>query len=91
MLSRNAERNGIELRFNGKPADATRDAMKARGFRWLPGKPGQPWAARYSEEAWVLATALAEGRPVNIVPMPVPPVPDTPAAKVAGDDLPDLW
>lgn len=57
----NAERNGVELRFNGKPDDATRLAMKQRGFHWLPGQPGQPWAAKYSEEIWLFANSLASG------------------------------
>lgn len=80
VLSRNAERNGIELRFNGKPDDATRAGLKANGFRWLPGQTGQPWAARYSEEALVFATSLAEGAPAApLVPIrvmnPSPPTP----------------
>lgn len=68
-LTRNEKRNGIELRFNGKPSEAVRDSMKAHGFRWLPSQPGQPWAARYSEEAWVFATSLAEARSTTTHPV----------------------
>lgn len=77
-LKRNEDRNGIELRFDGKPDDTTRDAMKSQGFRWCPGQPGQPWVAKYSEENWVFAMSLSEGRGV---PVPQPgEVPETPAA-----------
>jgi hypothetical protein len=68
VLSRNEPRNGIELRFPGKPDDATRDALKAHGFRWAPGQPDKPWIAKYTEERWVFATALSEGT----TPTPIP-------------------
>ena len=72
-LTRNEERNGIELRFDGKPDDATRAAMKAHGFRWCPGQPGKPWVAKYSEENWVFAHSLAEG---HGIPAPEPGEPE---------------
>jgi hypothetical protein len=59
VLTRNQEKNGIELRFNGKPDDVTRERMKAAGFRCYFKQPGIPWCAKYSEEAWVFATNLA--------------------------------
>lgn len=67
-ITRNAEKDGIELRFNGKPDDATREAMKARGWRWYPGQPGQPWAHKYNEEDWIFAQSLATGS--QFTPMP---------------------
>ncbi len=69
-VTRNAARDGIELRFNGKPDDATRLAMKKRGWRWLPSQPGQPWAVKYHEEEWIFAQSLATGSPFT-------PMPDT--------------
>jgi hypothetical protein len=71
VVSHNAERNGIELRFDGKPGDATRESLKAHGWRWLPGQPGQPWAVRYSEEEWLFANHLANGDAYT--PMPAAP------------------
>lgn len=78
VLSRNAERNGIELRFNGKPDDETIAALKGHGFRWAPGQEGQPWWVRYSEERWVFANRLAEGGGIQ------PTTPDKPEATPAG-------
>lgn len=72
-ISRNDEKDGIELRFNGKPNDAIRLQMKAHGFRWLPGKPGQPWAAKYTEERWIFAQHVANGS--QYTPMPEDPQP----------------
>ena len=80
-LSRNARRNGIELRFDGKPDDATRDSLKARGWRWLPSQPGQPWAVRYSEEEFLFANHLATGDAYT--PMPVPPAEPPPPVKTS--------
>jgi hypothetical protein len=73
-LTRNQERDGIELRFNGKPDDVTRATLKERGFRWLPGQPGQPWAVKYSEEAWIFAHSLADG--TAYTPMPETEAPE---------------
>ena len=99
VLSRNAEREGIELRFNGKPDETTRATLKQHGFRWLPGQPGQPWAVKYSEEAWVFAHSLAEGttpapmpqtpgpEPANVTPMPAAPLGETRVRKIT---LPDF-
>lgn len=74
-LSRNEERNGIELRFDGKPDEQIRLAMKGHGFRWLPSQPGQPWAVKYSEEAWIFAMGLANGVPS--APMPTASAPSS--------------
>ncbi len=77
VLTRNAERDGIELRFNGKPDDATRESMKARNWRWLPGQPGQPWAKKYTEEEYLFAQSLATGS--AFTPMPAMPEDATPS------------
>lgn len=85
VLSRNEERNGIELRFNGKPDPDTHGQLLAHKWKWSPGQPGQPWYCKYTEEQWVFAHGLAEGTtpapmpeespqetPANVTPMPVP-------------------
>lgn len=63
VMTRNHDRNGIELRFNGKPDDHTRQQLKAHGFRWGPSLPGKPWYARYTEERLTFATQIAGNRP----------------------------
>ncbi len=80
VMTRNEQHQGIELRFNGKPDDATREAMKAHGFRWLPRQEGQPWAAKYSEERWVFATEISEQTAETIV---------RPLSQAAASELPD--
>jgi hypothetical protein len=92
-ITRNDEKNGIELRFNGKPDDATRDSMKAQGFRWLPRQAGQPWAAKYTEERWLYAQHLATGSAYT--PMPESPTseatpPITPDPRVRKIEVPDF-
>ena len=69
-LTRNTERDGIELRFNGKPDEATLTALKARNWRWLPSQPGQPWAKKYTEEEYLFAQGMATGS--AFTPMPEP-------------------
>lgn len=44
----NAEFDGIEIYFTAKPSQATRDALKAVGYRWHSGK--KCWYAKRSEE-----------------------------------------
>lgn len=68
VLSRNEPRNGIELRFNGKPDDATRQELTARGWKWSPVQPGQPWYVRYSEENWLYANHLSNGSDYTAMP-----------------------
>lgn len=80
VMRRNEQHQGIELRFNGKPDDATREAMKAHGFRWLPRQEGQPWAAKYTEERWVFATEISEQTAETIV---------RPLSHAAASELPD--
>lgn len=52
-ISRNEDRDGIELRFTEKPAGAARDELKARGWRW--NRRDACWYIRHSDEelAWV--------------------------------------
>lgn len=44
----NTECNGIEVYFNNKPSQATRDALKAAGYRWHSVK--KCWYAKRTEE-----------------------------------------
>lgn len=89
-IGRNAEKDGIELRFNGKPDDATRASLKAHGFRWCPGQPGQPWAAKYTEERWIFANHLATGSAYTPMPEPETSPETTPQnAPQASPHVPD--
>lgn len=72
VLTYNKERNGIELRFNGKPDEATRISLKSMGFRWLPGQPGQPWAVRHNAAALAFAESLAAGSECHSIRPQVP-------------------
>ena len=66
-LKRNARHNGIELYFDGKPDDETREAMKSHGFRWGAGIKGKPWYARYTEERMTMACKLAKVEASEVV------------------------
>ncbi len=87
-VTRNEEKGGIELRFNGKPDDVTRDAMKARKWRWCPGQPGQPWVVKSSEEEWLFAQSLATGS--AFTPMPDTPEPETRDQKPESSENPPI-
>lgn len=83
----NEEKNGIEIYFDAKPADAIRDELKAAGFRWGRGY----WWAKDTDERRALAERLTGGEVVAAV------CGDAPAAVEVSDgfgDLPDvrfLW
>ena len=55
----NQELNGIELSFEGKPAEEIREAMKAAGFRWHRMK--KLWYAKNTTERMALAEKLSGG------------------------------
>ena len=55
----NQELNGIELSFEGKPAEEIREAMKAAGFRWHRMK--KLWYAKNTTERLALAEELSGG------------------------------
>lgn len=59
-IARNATFNSIEITFDGKPAAAVRDALKALKFRWHSVK--KVWYG-YSDEATV--KAAIDGKPVK--------------------------
>jgi hypothetical protein len=58
-VTRNEERNGVEIRFPRKPADALLADLKAHGWRW--SRFAACWYNRHSPEAVAYADALAAG------------------------------
>lgn len=52
----NNEKNGIELRFDGKPDQATLDILKANGFRW--SKYQKMWYAKINDSRMELANNM---------------------------------
>ena len=56
----NAERNGVEIRFDSKPAAAILEAIKAAGYRWSRSR--RLWWAKQSPKALETAQAITEGR-----------------------------
>ena len=61
----NNEKNGIEIRFGGKPAVEIIESLKANGFRWS-GKQ-KMWYAKQSTETMAFANSLNEGEPISSV------------------------
>lgn len=59
-LKRNAEHNGIELIFDGKPDTSIRTALKANGFRWHGVK--KLWYAKETETRLNFAYQLAQNK-----------------------------
>ena len=47
-IAENAERQGLEVRFSGRPDDDTRAILKQSGFKWH--RAGRYWYARQSGE-----------------------------------------
>ena len=56
----NAEKNGVEIRFDSKPAAEILEAIKAAGYRWSRAR--RLWWAKQSPKALEAAQAVAEGR-----------------------------
>lgn len=55
----NEEKNGIELRFDGKPSEETRTQLKANGFRW--SRPQKMWYAKDTDERRAFVSGLNGG------------------------------
>jgi hypothetical protein len=55
-LIHNNEKNGIELKFNGKPSEGTRELLKENGFRW--SKFSKVWYIKQSEKALLFAESF---------------------------------
>lgn len=54
----NKQKKGIEIRFDGIPAERVRDELKANGFRW--SKWGKFWYAKKTDERLELAIRLTQ-------------------------------
>lgn len=57
-LTLNQELNGIEIRFDAKPLQATLDGLKKLGFRWHNKK--KLWYAKNTPERLEMAQAIAD-------------------------------
>ena len=55
----NATENRVQLYFNGKPDEPTREALKRHGFRWAPSVGA--WQTNYSSFAVHKAKRILEG------------------------------
>ena len=53
----NKERNGIELRFEGKPESSILEKLKAAGFRW--SRPQKMWWAKQTDKRLEVARAIS--------------------------------
>ena len=58
-LTLNQELNGIEIKFDAKPLQATLDGLKKLGFRWHRQK--KLWYAKQTPERLELAKAITTG------------------------------
>ena len=58
-LTLNQELNGIEVKFDAKPLQATLDGLKKLGFRWHNKK--KIWYAKNTPERLEMAQAIADG------------------------------
>lgn len=87
----NNEFNGIELTFEGKPAEEIREAMKAAGFRWHRMK--KLWYAKQNPERMELAKKLSgDATPAQVSAVAV--AASEPVSKfglMVGDILTDSW
>lgn len=73
----NAAKNGVEIRFDSKPAADVLDAIKAAGYRW--SRTQRLWWARQNEKTLAVAKQIAsEGSAES-------------AASVTAETVPDLW
>lgn len=52
----NVEANRVQVRFPGKPDDATRAKLRARGFLWAPSEGA--WQRKATEGAWYAAKVI---------------------------------
>ena len=58
-LTLNQELNGIEIKFDAKPLQATLDSLKKLGFRWHRQK--KLWYAKNTPECLELSQEIADG------------------------------
>lgn len=63
IITRNTEKNGIEIAFTTKPAQIVLDTLKTAGYRWHNVK--KLWYAKASEKAETAAKAITDGANVE--------------------------
>lgn len=58
MVTRNAEKDGIEIRFPSKPDSSVINSLKDKGFRWSPFN--SVWWKRFNDAdyAWAMETFM---------------------------------
>ena len=79
-MTMNNERNGIEIRFDGKPDSSIIGSLKDNGFRWSPKQ--KMWYAKQSEDRLAFAATL-DG-------IEIEEIPSQPKAS-AEPEIFDLW
>lgn len=55
-VTRNIEKDGVEIRFPARPSEETCEALKANGFRW--SRFSKCWYAKYTDEKMETAKRL---------------------------------
>lgn len=55
-ITHNTEKNGVEIRFSGKPADEVLTNLKANGWRW--SRFNKVWYNKFSEQAMEFANSI---------------------------------
>ena len=63
IITRNTEKNGIEITFTTKPAQIVLDTLKSAGYRWHNVK--KLWYAKASEKTETAAKAITDGANVQ--------------------------
>ena len=66
----NKEVNRLQIFFDGKPDEATREELKANGFRWAPSAGA--WQRQLNDNAYRAAGYIPSIQPIAVEP----PVPD---------------
>ena len=56
-----ADENRVMFIFEGKPDEATRELLKANGFKWSPSREGQPWVRHWNNAGVYHARLVREG------------------------------
>lgn len=57
-IKMNNEKNGIGIRFNGKPSSSVIESLKTNGFRWSVKQ--KMWYAKQNAERIAFAEGLGE-------------------------------
>ena len=60
----NEAKSGVEIYFEDKPNEETRNLLKANNFRW--GKTNKCWYAKQSDQTILIAQQLSENQVLNV-------------------------